>query len=127
MKTITQDGRRYVVRDGQRIEVEMTYEAKSKRPRRAPTGQRFAMLTEERLKLLAKVGPHFPAVWPIYCYLLMVNWKDLHQPVRLTNKALAEIGVSPDAKLRTLPQLERVGLIKVEKVGRQAPFVTPLK
>ena len=63
MKTITQDGRRYVVRDGQRIEVEMTYEAKSKRPRQAPTGQRFAMLTEERLKLLAKVGPHFPAAW----------------------------------------------------------------
>ena len=51
MKIIKQDGRRYVVRDGQLIEVEMTHEAKSKRRRRAPTGQRFAMLTEERLKL----------------------------------------------------------------------------
>ena len=90
--------------------------------------KRFAMLTEERLKLLAKVGPRFPAAWSIYCYLLMVNWKDLHQPVRLTNKALAELGVSRFAKYRALRELERVGLIEVEKhTDYEAPIVTPLK
>ena len=57
----------------------------------------------------------------------MVNWKELRQPVKLTNAVLAKIGVSPDAKLRALPQLERVGLIKVKRVDRQAPVVTPLK
>ena len=86
------------------------------------------MLTEERLKLLAKVGPRFTAAWPIYCYLLMINWKDLHQPVKLTNAALAEIGiVSRDAKSRALRELERVGLIKVKRACRQAPTATPLK
>lgn len=85
------------------------------------------MLTEERLKLLAKVGLRPPAAWSIYCYLLMVNWKDLRQPVKLTNEALTGIGVSRYAKYRVLSRLERVGLIKVKRVGRQAPIVTPLK
>jgi hypothetical protein len=92
--------------------------------RRAPTGQRFALLTEERLKLLAGASG---AAWAIYCYLLKINWKDLNQPVKLTNKVLAEIGVSPDAKLRALPQLERARLVKVKREGRQAPIVIPLK
>jgi uncharacterized membrane protein len=35
--------------------------------------------------------------------------------------------VSRDAKARALRQLERVGLIKVKREGRQAPIVTPLK
>ena len=92
--------RRMVTRHGKTFEVEtLDFEPTTSKRRRAPTGQRFAMLTEERLKLLAKVGPRFPAAWSIYCYLLMVNWKKLHQPVKLTNKALAEIGVSKDAKI----------------------------
>lgn len=123
--------RRYVIDPrGKRIEVEEVVipGIDNDNPRRRHSVKRFAMLTEERLKLLAKVGPRFPAAWPIYCYLLMVNWKDLRQPVKLTNQALAEIGVvSRDAKARALRQLERVGLIKVKRVGRQAPFVTPLK
>lgn len=122
--------RRMVTRHGKTFEVEtLDFEpTTSKRPRRAPTGQRFALLTEERLKSLAKVGPRFTAAWPIYCYLLIINWKDLHQPVKLTNTALAGIGIiSRDAKMRALRQLERVGLIKVKRAGRQAPIVTPLK
>jgi hypothetical protein len=90
--------------------------------------ERFAMLTEERLRLLAKIGPRFPAAWLIYCHLLMVNWKKLRQPVKLTNKALAELGVSRFAKYRALRELERVGLIKVKKhTDYEAPIVTPLK
>jgi hypothetical protein len=83
------------------------------------------MLTEEQLKLLAKT--HAAAAVVIYCYLVMVNWRRLRQPVKLTNAVLAEIGVSRHAKTRALPQLERVGLVKVKRVGRQAPIVTPLK
>jgi hypothetical protein len=120
--------RRMVTRHGKTFEVEtLDFEPSSPKRRRASIGQRFAMLTEERLKLLAKVGPRFSAAWPIYCYLLMVNWKDLRQPVKLTNEALAELGISRDAKARALLQLERVGLIKVKRAGRQAPIVTPMK
>jgi predicted transcriptional regulator len=41
---------------------------------------------------------------------------------------LTELGVFRDAKARALSQLERVGLIKVERLGkRQAPTITLLK
>jgi hypothetical protein len=115
-----------VTRHGKTFEVEtLDFEpSTSKQRRRAPTGQRFAKLTEERRKLLKGASG---AAWSIYSYLLAINWKDLRQPVKLTNKVLAEIGVSPDAKLRALPQLERARLVKVKRAGRQAPIVTPLK
>ncbi len=121
--------RRFVVDPrGKRIEVEEVVIPGVGNGKSKPSkGKRFAMLTEERLKLLTKVGPRFPAAWSIYCYLLMVNRGKLRQPVKLTNKALAELGVSHDAKTRALPQLERVGLIKVKRVGREAPVVMPLK
>jgi hypothetical protein len=56
--------RRYVVDPrGNRIEVETTYDPPDHAtPKRRHPGQRFAMLTEERLKLLARVGP---AAWSI--------------------------------------------------------------
>jgi hypothetical protein len=87
--------------------------------------QRFAKLTEERQKLLAGVSA---AAWAIYSYLLMVNWKNLRHPVKLTNEVLAELSIPRYAKCRALRQLEHRGLIKVERrIARQAPIVTPLK
>jgi hypothetical protein len=118
----------YFIRpNGQKVETVTGYDPLDhmEPKRRVPTGQRFAMLTPERLKLLAKT--HTAAAVVIYCYLVMVNWKKLRRPVKLTNAVLAEIGVSKDAKSRALPQLERVGLVKVKRVGRQAPIITPLK
>lgn len=120
--------RRYVYAHGKRIEVEeVVIPSLENSKQKLSSGQQFAMLTEERLKLLAKVSLRPPAAWSIYCYLLMVNWKDLRQPVKLTNEALAGIGVLRDAKYRALRQLERVGLIKVKRAGCQAPIVTLLK
>jgi|SRR5580704_12828947 hypothetical protein len=120
--------RRFIIDPrGNRIEVEEVVIPgleNGKQPRPSG-GKRFAMLTEEQLKLLAKT--HAAAAVVIYCYLVMVNWRRLRQPVKLTNAVLAEIGVSRHAKTRALPQLERVGLVKVKRVGRQAPIVTPLK
>ena len=112
---------------GKRIEVVTTFDpldhvAPKKRRR---SSEQFAMLTEERLKLLKGASGTARA---IYSYLLIINWKDLHRSVRLTNSVLAEIGVSRSAKCRALPQLERRGLIEVERsIAREAPLVTPLK
>ena len=69
--------RRFVTAHGRRIEVEevaIPGIGNGKPKQRRSGGQRFAMLTEERLKLLAGVSP---AAWSIYCYLLMINWKKL--------------------------------------------------
>jgi hypothetical protein len=115
----------YAIRNGKRIDTVNVYDPLDHaKPKVRRSKEHFARLTKERQKLLAGASG---AAWAIYSYLLTVNWLDLHRPVKLTNQALAEIGVSPDAKLRALPQLERVGLIKVKIVGRQAPIVTPLK
>ena len=94
------------------------------KPKARRSKEHFARLTKERQKLLAGASG---AAWAIYSYLLTVNWLDLHRPVKLTNEALAELGVSKDAKYRALPQLERAGLVKVKRAGHQSPIVTPLK
>jgi hypothetical protein len=104
---------------GKRIEIETTYDPlddekfKSKK-HRAPAEQHFARLTRERQKLLKGASG---AAWAIYSYLLTVNWKNLHQPVKLTNAVLAGMGVLRDAKARALRQLERAGLIEVKRAG----------
>jgi hypothetical protein len=117
--------RRFVTAHGRRIEVEEVAIPGLENGKQKPSlGQRFAMLTEERRKLLKGANG---AAWAIYSYLLAVNWKNPRQPVKLTNIALAEIGVSKDAKSRALPWLERAGLVRVKRAGRQAPIVTPLK
>ena len=95
--------RRFVTAHGRRIEVEEVAIPGLENGKQKPSsGQRFAMLTEERRKLLKGANG---AAWAIYSYLLAVNWKNLRQPVKLTNMALTEIGVSKDAKSRALPQL----------------------
>jgi hypothetical protein len=112
--------------DGQKVETVTVYDPLDhmEPKRRVPTGQRFAMLTPERRKLLARTSG---AAWAIYSYLLEINWKNLRKPVKLTNEVLTEIGVSRFAKSRALQQLERRKLVKVKRAGHQAPTVTPLK
>jgi hypothetical protein len=66
----------YFVRpNGQKVATVTSYDPlddeKFKSKRRAPTGQRFARLTSERLKLLADARVSVSAVY-IYCHLLMV-------------------------------------------------------
>jgi hypothetical protein len=115
----------YVIRNGKRIETVNVYDPLDHaKPKVRRSKEHFARLTKERQKLLAGASG---AAWAIYSYLLTVNWLDLHRPVKLANSVLAELGVSPDAKLRALLQLERAGLVKVKRTGGQAPIVTPLK
>lgn len=115
----------HVIRNGKRIETVTTYDPLDHVKPKKSRSQQFGRLTYERLKSLSKVSA---AAVKIYCYLLIVNWKDLDRSVKLTNKILAEIGVSPDAKSRALPQLEREGLIRIDEHSNcRAPTVTPLK
>jgi hypothetical protein len=47
--------------------------------------------------------------------------------VPLPNKALRSVGVSPDAKVRTLRRLEATGMVKVDwRGGSKTPLVTLL-
>jgi hypothetical protein len=59
--------------------------------------------------------------------LLHQHWKNGGQPIKLTNVALTNAGVSRRQKWRGLPELKQLGLIKIERRRRKSPLVTLLK
>jgi hypothetical protein len=58
--------------------------------------------------------------------LLHLNWKASGKPFKLTNRALAQIGVSRRQKLSALRELEMLRFVRVEYRGRKSPEVTVL-
>jgi hypothetical protein len=53
-----------------------------------------------------------------------LHWKGKGEPIKLANEALAEVGVSRNGKYRALRDLERRGLITVERTPRKSPIIT---
>jgi hypothetical protein len=52
---------------------------------------------------------------------------ETHQPtIRLANIALVSIGITPHTKWRALAELERLGLVHIERHTRKSPVVTLL-
>jgi hypothetical protein len=59
-------------------------------------------------------------------FLLYEHWRSGGCPIRLTGTVAAKLGISRDGKKRALTELERLGLVMVERHPRKAPLVTPL-
>ena len=59
-------------------------------------------------------------------YLLHLDWKHHGKPFKLPNGMLKYDGVSRHSKWRALPDLERRGLITVERRRRKSPIVRVL-
>jgi hypothetical protein len=59
-------------------------------------------------------------------YVVYEHWRGGGRPVKLSNVALAEMGVSRELKRRALRELGGLGLIKAECRPRRSPIVTPL-
>ena len=57
-------------------------------------------------------------------HLLWLHFRDNGRPTRLGNLALALEGVTQKQKLRALDELERLGLISIERRRRRSPIVT---
>jgi hypothetical protein len=55
--------------------------------------------------------------------VLYLDWKAKGQPVKLANKLPQMAGVGRRAKWRALADLERLGLISVERRARKSPIV----
>jgi hypothetical protein len=55
--------------------------------------------------------------------LLYLHWRQRGQPVKLANKLLGIEGVSRQAKWRALRDLERRGLIELERQPRRSPVI----
>jgi hypothetical protein len=56
-------------------------------------------------------------------YLLYLHWKDGGGPIKLANGMLQIDGVSRQSKWRALADLERRGLLSVERHRRRSPVV----
>lgn len=69
---------------------------------------------------------HYIGSYRVAMHLLFQHWKSDGQPVKLSNVALARMGVSRDQKWRALRELERLGLIGIERRKRRSPLVTIL-
>ena len=56
--------------------------------------------------------------------LLFLHWKTKGDPIKLANGMLAMDGVSRSSKGRALAELERFGLITINRRQRKSPIVT---
>ncbi len=92
------------------------------KPRRTKK-QGFTMFPHAWLERLK--GARLIASYRVSAYVLHRDWKDPGRPVTLSNVASAEIGVSRWMKWRALDELERLGLVSVERRGRRSPLVRP--
>jgi hypothetical protein len=107
-------------RDGEQLKLQS--KANNKRSR---SGETFARIPHDRgRRLYKKIDA---AAWAI---LIELDWLILiskgKNPIRLTNERLYDIGMSRNAKLKALRQLESAGVIKVERQEREAVLVTHL-
>jgi hypothetical protein len=63
------------------------------------------------------------ATWVVAVRLLREHWRNNGHQIRLGNVALKEAGVNRASKWRALGELERWGLIVVERRHRKSPLV----
>jgi hypothetical protein len=81
----------------------------------------FIQITHDQFSRLTKATNI--ASWKIFLHLLFLNWKSPGKTIRLANGALEQIGVTRFAKCRALPELKRLGLLKLRKRPRKSPEI----
>jgi hypothetical protein len=55
--------------------------------------------------------------------LVYLSWKNKEEPIKLANAMLQHDGISRQSKWRALNELERRGLVRVERRPRRSPLV----
>jgi hypothetical protein len=84
--------------------------------------QQFAMVPMwwyEKLKDPIATGATCLVAW----HLLHLGWKNLGKPFNLPNGMLGYDGISRQSKWRALAELERRGLITIERRRRKSPVI----
>jgi hypothetical protein len=75
----------------------------------------------ERLQSSRRVSTYRLALLLLYEF-----WRTGRRSVVLSNVLTLDVGLSPRSKSNALAELERLGLIQVERAHRKSPQVTPL-
>jgi hypothetical protein len=91
--------------------------------RRARRNQKFVMVPAVWAEQLAAIHAHGSA-YRVALYLLYESWQTRSSTLKLTNVALAKIGVSRRGKMGALRELRKAGLIAVEEREKRSPVVT---
>jgi hypothetical protein len=86
--------------------------------------QQFVMVPWPWIKRLK--GARLPASHMVGYLILYQSWRMKGQPVPVSTVALRPLGVTRWAKWRALKELERLGLIRVQKSPGRAPLATVL-
>jgi hypothetical protein len=69
---------------------------------------------------------HHISTYRVALHLLYEHWRNGGRVIRLSNSTLKEEGIERREKWRGLRELERFGLIKIERRPRKAPLITVL-
>ena len=64
--------------------------------------------------------------WHLTMHLLYLRWRSKGEPIKLANGMLQFDGISRASKWRALTELERRGLIKIERRTRKSPLIRVL-
>jgi hypothetical protein len=121
MREVVENGRRYKIRNGQKIEVE-EYELDLPPSRRRNRTDAFAIVPLDWAVRAAK-ATKTPATL-IINYLQYLAWRANGKSFTLSNEWLAKQGVSRKVKTRVLRDLEAGGLIKIERAPGRAPLIS---
>jgi hypothetical protein len=114
----------YVTRKGRRIEVDTIEPNAPVKPSKSQRGQfvRVPLMWVNQLKAARCIGSYRLAL-----HLLFQHWKSGSTPIKLSTAVLAKLGLgSRKTKRRALLELERLGLISVERRPKKSPTVTIL-
>jgi hypothetical protein len=115
------DGKRYVLRDGKRIEVVSLDPPQPKKTRRKAFEVEFVKVPVSWVKALrGSNGAAYQLAWAILCEA----FKREHMGGAIVLSS-AVTGMRPTTRKRAIKELERLGLIRIEQQhGNQAPRVS---
>ena len=91
--------------------------------RAKPAPNKFVRMPWLWVDCLAKAGAGADA-WAVSLFLVYEAWRTKTRVVKLTNAALAQLGVGRQGKSRALQQLRGAGLVAVEERRGRSPLVT---
>jgi hypothetical protein len=109
-----------VVRHGRHIEIETVETGLAERRKK----KHFIKVPQPWVDRL--VGAHYIVTYRVALHLLYRHWRERGAPFTLANGVLSLKGVSRGTKWRALRELEKLGLITIERRERRSPRITVL-
>jgi hypothetical protein len=92
-----------------------------------PRRRTFITLSRRQLAIL-RGGRASAAAWNVFAELVWLSWKSGGKPLKFTNHYLDELSISHDSRTRAIRELEKLGLIKIDRaMPRKSPVLTVLE